>query len=126
MMEHTHFKFRLFCTLLALGSIPAFTLGAPPEETSQPAGVVIDFFPNAKVRPKSRPYQLTIADLGKTPPVVSTTDRSKTLPGLTGSLRTADASPGSITLKLDGRSDDRTAWFGNSWTGGDSCLIKGS
>ncbi len=87
---------------------------------------MIDFFPGDKPRPKSSPYQLEITDLGKTPPVIGTTDLSKDVPGITGSFLAGDTKTGSIGVKLDGRTDNTSAWFADTWTGGDSCPIKGS
>ena len=90
------------------------------------AGVLTDFYPDSKVRPKNNPYPLTITDLGNTPPTVSTTDRSKDVPGLTGSFRAGDAGDGSFVLTLDGRSDETTNWVSDTWSGGASHPVKGS
>ncbi len=126
MIADRHFTLRFLCTLIALGTPTAYSFGAPPEESSPRAGVVIDFFPGEKIRPRSMPYELEITDLGKTPPVVSTADLSKDVPGLTGSFLAGDTKTGSIGVRLDGRTDNTSAWIGETWNGGDSCLIKGS
>jgi len=87
------------------------------------AGVLIDFYPDSKIRPKENPCPLTITGLNDTPPTVSTTDPSKDVPGLTGSFR---AGNGSFVLTLDGRSDDSKGWVAATWSGGTSHVFKGS
>jgi arylsulfatase A len=101
--------------------------GAPVIKPPAPsAGVLIDFYPASKVRPKANPYRLTITDFGKTPPSVSTTDPSKDVPGVTGSFGAGDTGDGSFVLMLDGRSDDTTNWVADTWSGGASHPVKGS
>ena len=87
------------------------------------AAVLIDFFPDSKVRPKANPYTLVISDVGTASLAISTTDRSKHVPGLTGEFRAGD---GSIILTVDGRNADNSKWNSQTWSGGDSHLVKGS
>lgn len=84
---------------------------------------MVNFFPGGKVRPKLSPWQVTIANLDQTPPTVSTRDASKDVPGLPGSLR---GGAGSISVTLDGRSDDASKWIASTWSGGASHPVRGS
>jgi arylsulfatase A len=133
------FTLWIICGLLATGSLVAQakpnmvmnplapTIAASVITlASQQAGVLIDFYPERKVRPKKNPYPLTITDLGNTPPTVSTTDPSKDVPGMTGSFRAGDAGDRSFVLTLDGRRSDTTSWVADTWSGGASHPVKGS
>jgi hypothetical protein len=91
--------------------------------TSERTGILLDFYPDSKVRPKSNPYSITITDLDGASPTVATTDRSGHVPRVTGKL---DSGDGALTLTLDGRSDDTTPWNAQMWSGGVSCPVKGS
>ena len=87
------------------------------------AVVTIDFYPESKVRPKQNPYSLVIDDIGSGNPKVSSPDRSKDVPGLSGIF---EAGNGSLSLHLDGRGVDSEVWNPDSWSGGSSHLVKGS
>lgn len=71
----------------------AFCSCAICDGASQQTGVLIDFYPGSKVRPKVRPYQVVITDLGKTSPSANTVDPSKDVPGVTGAFGAGDESP---------------------------------
>lgn len=87
------------------------------------AAVLIDFFPEIKIRPKQNPYPLVISGIGSEQIKVRTNDRSRDVPGLTGAF---DAGQGTIGITLDGRGVDSSKWNPATWSGGDSHLVKGS
>ena len=110
----------ILCGALATSGLASPTFAASGNTAaSQQTGVLVDFCPESKVRPKINPYPLTITDLDTTPSTVGTKD----VPDLTGSFAAGD---GSIVLTLDGRSDDTTSWVADTWSGGTSCPVKGS
>ncbi len=90
------------------------------------ADVLVDFYPGSNVRPNNNPYPLTISNLGAGTPSVSTSDSSNDVPALIGSFADGDGGDGSFVVILDGRSDDSTAWDGDTWSGGTSFLVKGN
>ena len=95
------------------------------ETDSFESGVLIDFFPGNKIRPRETPYRVVVTDLSETPPSIRSDDPSGDVPGISGSF-VAGENRGSITLTIDGRSDDVSGWNADKWSGGTSRPVIGS